>query len=164
MLILKGKEMERMLISTWGIFSKFISEMTPIIMKHLLVHDTAFHILQLRKKKGLMPENVDLPLMSHLPHTVEEGVATHSSILAWRIPWTEEPGGLQCTRSQRAGQDWSDLAEHTQKQQTRETIWCLGSFGIRQIWIQVTILLFISSVTWDRYFHLSEASVSSLLK
>ena len=28
-------------------------------------------------------------------HTLEEGIATHSSILAWRIPWTEEPGGLQ---------------------------------------------------------------------
>ena len=27
---------------------------------------------------------------------LEEGMATHSSILAWRIPWTEEPGGLQC--------------------------------------------------------------------
>ena len=32
---------------------------------------------------------------------LEEGMATHSSILAWRIPWTEEPGGLQSTRSQR---------------------------------------------------------------
>ena len=30
-----------------------------------------------------------------------EGVATHSSILAWRIPWTEEPGGLQSLGSQR---------------------------------------------------------------
>ena len=30
-----------------------------------------------------------------------EGVATHSSILAWRIPWTEEPGGLQSMGSQR---------------------------------------------------------------
>ena len=27
---------------------------------------------------------------------LEDGMATHSSILAWRIPWTEEPGGLQC--------------------------------------------------------------------
>ena len=27
---------------------------------------------------------------------LEKGMATHSSILAWRIPWTEEPGGLQC--------------------------------------------------------------------
>ena len=36
---------------------------------------------------------------------VEEGMATHSNILAWRIPWTEEPGGLQSTGSQRVGHD-----------------------------------------------------------
>ena len=34
----------------------------------------------------------------------EEGMATHSNILAWRIPWTEEPGRLQSTGSQRVGQ------------------------------------------------------------
>ena len=34
---------------------------------------------------------------------LEKGMATHCSILAWRIPWTEEPGGLQSTRSQRVG-------------------------------------------------------------
>ena len=34
---------------------------------------------------------------------LEEGVATHSSILAWRIPWTEELGGLQSMGSQRVG-------------------------------------------------------------
>ena len=34
---------------------------------------------------------------------LEKGMATHSSILAWRIPWTEEPGGLQSMGSQRAG-------------------------------------------------------------
>ena len=39
-----------------------------------------------------------------------KGMATHSSILAWRIPWTEEPGRLQSMGSQRAGHDWSDLA------------------------------------------------------
>ena len=33
-------------------------------------------------------------------------MATHSSILAWRIPWTEEPGGLQSMGSQRVGHDW----------------------------------------------------------
>ena len=32
---------------------------------------------------------------------LEKGMATHSSILAWRIPWTEEPGGLQSVESQR---------------------------------------------------------------
>ena len=36
---------------------------------------------------------------------LEEGVATHSSILAWRIPCTKEPGGLQCTGLQRVGHD-----------------------------------------------------------
>ena len=34
---------------------------------------------------------------------LEKEMATHSSILAWRIPWTEEPGGLQSTGSQRVG-------------------------------------------------------------
>ena len=36
---------------------------------------------------------------------LEKEMATHSSILAWRIPWTEEPGGLQSTGSQRVGYD-----------------------------------------------------------
>ena len=40
---------------------------------------------------------------------LEEGMAIHSSILAWRIPWTEEPGGLQSMRSQRVRHDGSDL-------------------------------------------------------
>ena len=36
---------------------------------------------------------------------LEKEMATHSSILAWKIPWTEEPGGLQSTGSQRVGHD-----------------------------------------------------------
>ena len=36
---------------------------------------------------------------------LEKEMATHSTIFAWRIPWTEEPGGLQSTGSQRIGQD-----------------------------------------------------------
>ena len=36
---------------------------------------------------------------------LEKEMATHSSILAWRIPWTEEPGGLQFTGSQRVRHD-----------------------------------------------------------
>ena len=36
---------------------------------------------------------------------LEKGMATHSSILAWRILWTEEPSRLQCLGSQRVGQD-----------------------------------------------------------
>ena len=36
---------------------------------------------------------------------LEEGMATHSSVLAWRMPWTEEPGGLHSRGSQRVGHD-----------------------------------------------------------
>ena len=39
---------------------------------------------------------------------LEEGMATHSSILAWRIPWTEDPGGLQSMRLQKSGTRLSD--------------------------------------------------------
>ena len=38
---------------------------------------------------------------------LEKGMATHSSILAWRRPWTEEPGGIQSMGSQRVGHDWA---------------------------------------------------------
>ena len=41
---------------------------------------------------------------------LEEGMAAPSSILAWKIPRTEEPGGMQSTGSQRVGHDWSDPA------------------------------------------------------
>ena len=40
-----------------------------------------------------------------LEDPLEEGIAIHSSFLGWRIPWTEEPGGLQSMGSQRVGHD-----------------------------------------------------------
>ena len=43
---------------------------------------------------------------------LEKGMATHSSILAWEIPWTEEPGGLQSMGRQRAGNDWATEYAH----------------------------------------------------
>ena len=43
---------------------------------------------------------------------LEKGMATHSSILAWRIPWTEEPGRLQSMGSQRVGYDWATNISH----------------------------------------------------
>ena len=44
--------------------------------------------------------------------SLDKGMATHFSTLAWIIPWTEEPGGLQSMGSQRGRHDWSNLA-HT---------------------------------------------------
>ena len=43
-------------------------------------------------------------------HSLEKEMATHSSVLAWRIPGTGEPGGLPSVGSHRVGHDWSDLA------------------------------------------------------
>ena len=43
-----------------------------------------------------------------LEEPLEKGMATYSSILAWRIPWAEEPGGAQSMGSQRVRHDWSD--------------------------------------------------------
>ena len=43
-------------------------------------------------------------------HALEKEMATHSSVLAWRIPGTAEPGGLPSMGSHRVGHDWSDLA------------------------------------------------------
>ena len=43
-------------------------------------------------------------------HALEKEMATHSSVLAWRIPGTGEPGGLPTMGSHRVGYDWSDLA------------------------------------------------------
>ena len=48
---------------------------------------------------------------------LEEGMTTHFSILAWRIPWTKEPGGLQPMEWQKVKQNWSDLAH------THNNIW-----------------------------------------
>ena len=45
--------------------------------------------------------------------SLEKDMATHSSILAWRIPWAEEPDGPQSIGSQRIGQDGSSLAQRT---------------------------------------------------
>ena len=47
----------------------------------------------------------DMGLIPRSGRSPGRGHATQSSILAWRIPWTEEPGGLQSTGSQRVGHD-----------------------------------------------------------
>ena len=46
-------------------------------------------------------------LWTHLDLASEEAMAPHSSTLAWKIPWTEEPGGLQSMGSLRVGRDWA---------------------------------------------------------
>ena len=69
---------------------------------------------------------------------LEKGMATHSSILAWGTPWTEEPGGLQSTGSQRAGHDWAPsnwYIEYTQSMMCskHKFIFCLCPLKISSV-------------------------------
>ena len=64
-------------------------------------------------------------LWNYLVGGWEKAVATHSSVLAWRIPWMEEPGGLLSTGSHRARHDWSDFAAAAAAVE-----------GLREIWTQ----------------------------
>ena len=64
---------------------------------------------------------------------LEKGMATHSSILAWRIPWTEETDRLQSIKSHRVRHNWSDLA-HARKRHQRTS-------PIMAMWIH----------TWEGY-------------
>ena len=58
-------------------------------------------VAQMGKNLPAMQETLSLSLED----SPEKGMATHSSILAWRIPWTEEPRGLQSMGLQRVGHD-----------------------------------------------------------
>ena len=57
------------------------------------------------------PDNPHSMVLNYFMYFMwEKEMATHSSILAWRIPWTEDPGGLLSMGSHRVGHDWSGLA------------------------------------------------------
>ena len=62
---------------------------------------------------------------------------THSSTLVWRIPWTEEPGGLYSVGSQRVGRDWSNLA-------SKQALPCLMSLFHHVSWWGSAFLLSIA--------------------
>ena len=60
-------------------------------------------------------------------HALEKEMATHSSVLAWRIPGTGEPGGLPSLGSHRVGHDWSDLAATAAAAVYQDHhLWCLS--------------------------------------
>ena len=58
---------------------------------------------------ALDPNNINMltHLLNFMIHLMEMAMAPHSSTLAWKIPWAEEPGSLQSMGSLRVGQDWS---------------------------------------------------------
>ena len=64
-----------------------------------------FQVAGVVKKPPASADVRDVGSIPGFEDPLEEGMATHSSILAWRTPWTEEPGGLQSIASQTAGHD-----------------------------------------------------------
>ena len=72
---------------------------------------------------------------------LEKGVTTYSSILAWRIPWTEEPGGLQSMGLQGVRQDWATNT-HTHTHTHTATYWLRNlGYVISSPWAPVSSLL-----------------------
>ena len=74
-----------------------------LINNSITVKDISPRVAQMVKNLSAMPETQVQSLDQEDP--LEKGMATHSSILSWRTPWTEEPGGLQSMGSQRVGHD-----------------------------------------------------------
>ena len=75
------------------------------ILDILIVNNKDFPVAQVVKKLPVMQENRVQSLSQEDP--LEKGMAIHSSIFAWRIPWTEEPGGLQSM----GFQSWTRLSD-----------------------------------------------------
>ena len=75
----------------------------PDVQEHILNHFASL-VAQMVKNPPAMWETEVQPL--GWEDTLEKGVNTHSSVLAWRIPWKEEPGKLQSLRLQRVRHNW----------------------------------------------------------
>ena len=114
--------------SSWGggcMFSGWIVTVTGTVLSlsaalcilciHLLLLSRTKHYkyawkFSLYVKVTCLNKLIHVTEICHSAKNLEKKMATHSCILAWRIPWTEETGGLLSIGSQRVGRNWSDLA------------------------------------------------------
>ena len=100
--IQKTKIMASGLITSWQIDGETMKTVRDFILGGSKItadgdccHEIKRHLLLGRK------------VMTNLDSILEKAMATHSSTLAWKIPWMEEPGGLQSMGSQRVRHDWA---------------------------------------------------------
>ena len=76
---------------------------------------------------------------------LEKGMAVHASVLAWRIPWTEEPGGVQPVGSQRVGRDWATNTTTQLLQKNLPAAWeaqldpWVGKIPRRRVWLLTAV-------------------------
>ena len=79
----------------------------PLLQYHIISVFAYWASLVAQMVKNLPPMQETWVQSLGQEDPLEKEMATHSSILAWRIPWTEEPGGPQFMGSQRVGHDWT---------------------------------------------------------
>ena len=106
---------------------------------------------------------MNLPAMQEMQKTqvrslgqedpLEEEMATHSSILSWRIPWTEESGRLQSMGLQRVGHNWA--TEHTHSSSNWSSLYSIPhvKVSISHYYQFYYIPAFCSLFLWSNYFH-----------
>ena len=83
-------------------------------------------VLVIKNPPAYAEDKRDMGSIPGLGRSLEKEMATHSSILAWRISWTEEPGGLQSEWLQHVGQDWRNLplAQNKSRLYNRSMVLC----------------------------------------
>ena len=80
---------------------------------------------------------------------LEKGMATHSSILTWRIPWTEEPGGLQFIGSQRWPVAMQVKKKHLKPNMKQQTGSKLGKVYAKAVYCHSAYLTYMQSTSWE---------------
>ena len=99
--------------------------------------------------------NQDSTIVAWWAKSVEKEMATHSSVLAWRIPGTGEPGGLSSLGSHRVGHDWSDLAAAAEPNQAYRWTLRAQHHKKNRFWISFCRACYLDSINPD-YFTLHD--------
>ena len=95
---------------------------TYVLNANILPSTKASLVVQKFKNPTAMPETWVWPLSWEV--LLEREMANHTSILAWRIPWTEEPGRLESMELQRVGQEWVIFTFTSFKETVKDKFGC----------------------------------------
>ena len=113
----------------WGVWDLVDHRLKPcLLLYHWATRETVnviFYDCYMKLKKSKIRVNTEMINSLGREDVLEEEMEIHFSIFAWRIPWTEDPGGLQSMGSQRVGHDWSDLTCRAQKTMKQSLLWVL---------------------------------------
>ena len=114
----------------WNIFLIIVScDRSVLILTNIFCSE---HYNKVSLFKRMLPFFLSPILNNSFIHILlEKGIASHSSIVAWRISWTEEPGGLQSTELQRVRHDRATSTSHTI--QFPKLNWTIQSFSYMQV-------------------------------